>query len=52
MQPDDILNQPFSKIILSNKIDKSFAYNKAVIVPIQWRNKQKKMKFCYLLLAG
>ena len=40
MQPDDILNQPFSKIILSNKIDKSFAYNKAVIVPIQWRNKQ------------
>ncbi len=40
MQPDDILNQPFSKIILSNKIDKSFAYNKAVIMPIQWRNKQ------------
>jgi 2-polyprenyl-3-methyl-5-hydroxy-6-metoxy-1,4-benzoquinol methylase len=40
MQPDDILNLPFSKIILSNKIDKSFAYNKAVIVPIQWRNKQ------------
>ena len=36
----NILNQPFSKIILSNKIDKSFAYNKAVIVPIQWRGKQ------------
>ena len=39
MQITEILNKPFSKLILSNKIDKSFAYNKSVIVLIQLRGK-------------
>jgi SAM-dependent methyltransferase len=38
MQITEILNKPFSKLILSNKIDKSFAYNKAVIMPVKLRN--------------
>lgn len=39
MQLNELLKQPFSKIILSNKTDKSFAYNKAVIVPVQIKKK-------------
>ena len=39
MQINELLNKSFSKIILSNKKDKSFAYNKAVIIPIQIKNK-------------
>lgn len=39
MNLDDLFTRPFSKIILSNKQDKSFAYNKAVIVPIQIKDK-------------
>ena len=38
MQITELLSKPFSKLILSNKIDKSFAYNKAVITPIKLRN--------------
>ena len=37
---DKLLTKPFSKIILSNKKDKSFVYNKAVVVPIQLKGKQ------------
>ena len=40
MQLNELLNRPFSKIILSNKKDKSFAYNKVVISPIQLKEKQ------------
>ena len=40
MQLNDLLTKPFSKIILSNKKDKSFAYNKAVVSPIQLKGKQ------------
>jgi len=39
MQIQELLKQPFSKLILSNKKDKSFVYNKAVIVPIILHNK-------------
>ena len=39
METAEFLNKPFSKLILSNKTDKSFAYNKAVILPIKLRNK-------------
>ena len=39
MQISDILNKPFSKLILRNKKDKSFAYNKIVTVPIKLKNK-------------
>lgn len=39
MQIQEILGTPFTKIILSNKIDKSFAYNKSVVVPIQLRGR-------------
>lgn len=39
MQITELLNKPFSKLILSNKTDKSFAYNKSVIAPIQLRGK-------------
>ena len=39
MQINELLKQPFSKIVLSNKKDKSFAYNKAVIMPILIKNK-------------
>lgn len=35
----DLLSKPFLKIILSNKKDKSFAYNKAVIVPTKIKQK-------------
>ena len=37
MQIPELLSKPFFKLILSNKVDKSFAYNKSVIVPIQLR---------------
>ncbi len=40
MQLNDLLTKPFLKIILSNKKDKSFAYNKAVITPIQLKGKK------------
>ena len=33
------LQDPFIKIILSNKKDKSYAYNKVVVEPIQLKNK-------------
>ncbi len=39
MQIDNLLKQTFLKIILSNKKDKSFAYNKAVIMPVLIKNK-------------
>ena len=39
MQLNELLNKPFSKLILSNKKDKSFAYNKATVVPIQAKGK-------------
>ena len=40
MHLNDLLTKPFSKIILSNKKDKSFAYNKAVVAPVQLKGKQ------------
>ena len=39
MPLNDLLTKPFLKIILSNKKDKSFVYNKAVITLIQLRGK-------------
>ncbi len=39
MQIHEFINKPFIKLILSNKIDKSFAYNKSVVVPIQLRGR-------------
>ena len=35
MELDNLLKKPFSKIILSNKKDKSFVYNKVVVIPVQ-----------------
>ena len=40
MHLNDLLTKPFSKIILSNKKDKSFAYNKTVVAPVQLKGKQ------------
>lgn len=40
MQLNELLIKPFLKIILSNKKDKSFVYNKAIVVPILLKGKQ------------
>lgn len=39
MEINKLLKQPFVRVILSNKKDKSYAYNKAVIVPMKLKGK-------------
>ena len=36
---NELLKQSFARVILSNKKDKSYAYNKAVIVPMKLKEK-------------
>ena len=39
MEVNELLKQPFVRVILSNKKDKSYAYNKTVIVPMKLKGK-------------